>query len=83
MAGTAVDGEIGAATIEGGTYAVGRFDLGDQEYPQAWFAVVGGWLPESGYQPDDRLCFERYLSDGSQHPGGRCAVEICVPVRPL
>jgi AraC family transcriptional regulator len=42
-----------------------------------------GWLPESGYQPADGPCFERYLNDPAQHPEGKHIVEIGLPVKPL
>ena len=45
--------------------------------------VFGGWLPESGYQPDDRLCYEIYQNDPKEHPEGIHIVDICVPVKPL
>ena len=56
---TPADGEIGRMRLEGGPCAVARFELGEKDYGSAWFAVAGGWLPESGYEPDDRLPFER------------------------
>ncbi len=80
---TAVDGEVSAATIEGGKYAVGCFELLPTEYEEAWATLLGHWLPQSGYQCDDKPCYERYLNDPKQHPEGRCVVEICVPVKPL
>ncbi len=79
---TPVDGEIGMMTIEGGKYAVAHFELLPAEHMDAWNAVYGDWLPASGYQPDDRLCFERYPVDAVT-PEGRHIVDICVPVRPL
>lgn len=27
----------------------------------AWSWLYGVWPPESGYQPDDRLCYETYI----------------------
>ncbi|HTP25877.1 MAG TPA: AraC family transcriptional regulator [Anaeromyxobacteraceae bacterium] len=77
------DGEIGRTTLPAGKYAVARFELRQDEYPEAWRLVMGGWFPESGYQPDDRPCFELYLNDPKQHPEGKSVVEICVPVRPM
>ncbi len=44
---------------------------------------MGVWLPSSGYQPDDRQCFEMYLNDPEQHPQKKHLVEIWEPVRPL
>ncbi len=80
---TEVDGEVGKTTIPGGKFAVARFELADDEYEEAWNVVMGGWLPESGYQPDDRRCYELYQNDPKQHPENKCIVDICVPVKPL
>jgi AraC family transcriptional regulator len=81
--GTLVDGEIGSMTLAGGRYAMGRFELGEKDYARAWHALMGGWLPESGFEPDDRPCFELYHNDCSSHPEGKSVVDICIPVRPL
>jgi AraC family transcriptional regulator len=78
---TEVQGEVGKMTLPGGQYAAARFELGPADYGAAWEAVYGGWLPESGYQPDDRPAFELY--HGQPGPDGKHAVEICVPVKPL
>ena len=80
---TQAEGEVGRTTLPAGKYAVAHFELGEHEYSEAWKAVMGGWLPESGYQPDDRPCFELYLNDPKQHPQGKAIVDICVPVRPM
>jgi len=80
---TSVDGEIGSMTIPGGKFAVGRFELANDEYEDAWNIVFGTWLPESGYQPDDRLCYELYQNDPKDHPENKCIVDICIPVKPL
>ncbi|MEL6349668.1 MAG: GyrI-like domain-containing protein [Myxococcota bacterium] len=80
---TPVDGEIGRMTLEGGATAVARFEISGDQYGAAWQAVYAGWLPESGYQPDDRLPYEVYLNDPNAHPQKRHQIEICVPVRPL
>ena len=47
-------------------------------------ALYRSWLPGSGYEPDDRPCFEIYRARVSVEgtPGAfRC--ELCMPVRPL
>jgi AraC family transcriptional regulator len=80
---TEVEGEVGKMTVADGKYAVARFEVKGEEFQQAWDAVYGGWLPESGYQPDDGPCYEIYHNDPKQHPEGKCIVDICVPVRPL
>jgi AraC family transcriptional regulator len=81
--GVKVDGEVGKSTIAAGKYAIAHFEIKSDQYSDAWSAIYGGWLPESGYQPDDRPCFELYLNDASQHPEGKCIVDIYVPVKPL
>lgn len=80
---TVVDGEVGQMKVPGGKFAVAHFELDTDQYAAAWAALMGGWLPESGYQPDDRLCYEWYRNDPKQHPEGKCVVDICVPVKPL
>lgn len=76
-----VDGEVGAMVLDGGTYAIGRFLLGEKDYANAWFAMMGAWMPESGYEPDDRACFEWFHHDCAESEDQRHAVDICVPVR--
>lgn len=82
-ADTAVDGEIGKMVLPAGKYAMARFELSDDEYQEAWDWVYSTWLPESGYQPDDRPCFEMYHNDPKTHPEGKSIVDICVGVKPL
>ncbi len=85
---TDVSGDVGELTLDAGTYAEARFVVDASEFGGAWVWLYGTWLPESGYQPDDRLCFERYPDtepdaeiDGTT--GRTFAVDICIPVRPL
>jgi AraC family transcriptional regulator len=78
---TRAAGDIGRMHLAGGTAAVGHFELGDRDYPQAWRAMMG-WLLDSGYEPDDRLPSERYFLGRPAAPGKEY-VDICLPVRPL
>lgn len=80
---TPVDGEIGRMTLAGGAYAFARFELDVEQYGEAWDAVFSGWLPESGFQPTDGVCYEQYHNDANEHPEHKCDVSICVPVKPL
>ncbi len=83
-ADTRVDGEIGKMTVPGGKFAVAGFELeSSNEYEEAWNMVFGKWLPGSGFQPDDRLCYEIYHNDPKEHPKGHHIVDICIPVKPL
>ena len=78
---TKVDGKVGKMEVPAGTYAVGRFEVGETEFGQAWEWLYGTWLPQSGYQPDDGPCFEVYPEQTK--PGEKFKVDLCVPVKPL
>jgi len=80
---TEVAGEVGKMTVPGGSFAVARFEIDPDRYGEAWNAIFNAWLPESGFQPDDRLCYELYQNDPNQHPEHKHIFDICVPVRPL
>ncbi len=80
---TKVEGEIGKMNIPGGLFAVGRAEIAPGEFGEAWDAMVRDWLPESGYQPDDRVCYELYLNEPKNHPEGKFILDICEPIRPL
>jgi len=80
---TPVEGEIGAGEIPAGKYAVATCAIRVDQYGAAWQALMGGWFPGSGWQPDDGPCFEVYLNDPGQHPQSLHEIEIWEPVRPL
>jgi AraC family transcriptional regulator len=77
---TQVNGEIGKMTIPGGKYALSRFVLAKDEFMQAWDWLYGTWLPQSGYQPDDKPCFELFPEEPKD---GKYTVDIYAPVKPL
>nr|NQU90250.1 AraC family transcriptional regulator [Bacteroidota bacterium] len=80
---TRVDGELGTMKVAGGKYACGRFEINDQEFQGAWEAMMGGWLPESGYQCADALPYELYHNNHLDHPEKKHILDICIPVKPL
>ena len=77
------DGEIGIRDIPAGRYAVMRTEVTADEIHGAWEELINGWMPESGFQPDDRPCYEIYLNNPKEHPEGKFIMDICEPVRPL
>ena len=81
--GTVASGEVNLLEIPAGRWALLRFELDTTEYGAAWNYVMGKWLPQSGYQCDDRPHYESYLNDPKTHPQGKCVTEICIPVKPL
>ena len=79
--GTQPDSDIGVMMLDGGMFAVARFEIDPSEYGAAWKWVMGTWLPESGYQPDDRHCFELYLNDPGSTAPDNLLTEICIPLK--
>lgn len=79
---TPAEGEIGRMELAGGRYAMARIAIQPQQYEAAWQALMS-WLPESGFQPDDRPAMEIYRNDPKQDPEGRHILDLCMPVRPL
>ena len=79
-ADTKVEGEVGKMEIEAAKYVIARFELSAQDFQQAWDWVYGEWFPTSGYQPDDKQCFEMYPEEPKD---GKFIVDICVPVKPM
>jgi len=75
-----VDGNLGKMTIQKGKYVVARFMVRADEIKKSWDWLMGFWFPMSGYQPDDKVCFEQY-HDASVD--GTFTIDICVPVKRL
>jgi len=70
--------------VPGGTYAVAEFVGTARDIVDAWQSVFASWLPGSGYQPDDRPCYELYRGDPMVDPKARMfRCDLCLPVRPL
>lgn len=80
---TQVGGEIGKMIVPGGKYAVAHFIISAEEFRPAWDFIWSDWFPKSGYQPDERPCFEVYMNNPDEHPEHKTIVDIYVPVKPL
>lgn len=77
-----VEGEIGKSIIPSGKYAVGRFEIKETEFEQAWNTMCA-WLTESGYQPSNSPTYEYYHNDYSEDAEHKFIVDICIPIKPL
>jgi len=80
----AADRWVNVMDVAGGKYAVAEFVGTALTIADTWDHVFSAWLPQSGWQPDDRPCVEVYRGnpDVKGQPGVfRC--ELCLPVRPL
>jgi AraC family transcriptional regulator len=70
--------------VAGGKYAVTEFVGTAHEIVGVWDGVFGSWLPGSGYQPDDRPCFEIYRGNPTVDANTRrFRCDLALPVRPL
>jgi AraC family transcriptional regulator len=80
----APDRWVNVTDVPAGRHAVAGFIGTAHEIEAAWDRVFGAWLPGSGYEPDDRPCYELYGDDPSvDGKGRRFRCELCLPVRPL
>jgi len=75
---------VNVTEIPKNKYAVWEFTGTAHDIQAAWDRVFSAWLPNSGYQPDDRPCFEVYrggLDVDAKAGIFRC--ELCLPVKAL
>lgn len=76
-------GDIGVQQFDGGRYASMPFKGTTADIHGAWMRVFGEWLPQSGWQSDERPALERYGADLAMDCAtGVFECELCVPVRP-
>lgn len=85
--GTEGQGEVGVYDLPGGDYAVyrveGSYAAINKDLEKAWHDLMAIWFPESGFQPDDRPCFEIYRETEEEMNAGKYIADLCEPVRPL
>lgn len=80
---TETKGEICSMIISGGKFAVAHFEINKDQFGEAWDILCRDWLPESGYAPDDRFCYEVYNNDQREHPEKKFIIDIYFPIKPL
>lgn len=75
---------VNVMDVPGGKYAVSEFVGTAHEVGGAWEALYRSWLPGSGFEPDDRACFEIYRGNPSVAAArGAFRCDLCLPVRPM
>jgi len=79
--GTEVPKDMFFLDLPGGEYAVGSFELAEDEFGRAWGYLLGEWIPENGLVPGEGYSFEEKKNDSDLHPGKKHLVDICIPVR--
>jgi len=78
------DRNVNIAEIASGRYAISDFEGTADDIEEAWLCTFGVWLPDSGFEPDDKPCLELYRGATAVDPRiGPFECELCLPVRPL
>ncbi len=72
------ESNINENKLPGGRYAVYQVKHTAADIGNAWNDIFSVWLPDSGYQIDDRPIFERYAGTMEE-----VTCEICIPVKAL
>ena len=74
---------VNVKELPGGRYGVSRYSGTARRISRAWDALYRSWLPDSGYEPDDRPCLELYRGTPQVGRPAILRADLCVPVRPL
>ena len=74
---------VNLVEVEGGKYAMSRFEGTATQIGRHYDQFFGQWLPQSGFQPDNRLIFELYTGEFFDECTGNVICDVCLPVRPL
>ena len=76
------DNGVNVTDVTGGKYATLPFTGTATEIGAAYDRLFA-WLPQSGYTPEHRPCFELYTGEPYNPTTGTFTCDICLPVRPL
>ncbi|KQX20509.1 AraC family transcriptional regulator [Variovorax sp. Root434] len=76
------DAEIELLDIPGGLYAVHSLAGPYTRINAAVHALYTLWLPDSGYEPDDRPALEHYLNSPRQVAPAALRTDLLIPIRP-
>ena len=80
----AADRWVTVTDVPSGRYAVAGFTGTADVIGAARDRLFSAWLSGSGYEPDDRSCYELYRGNPTvDAKPGRFRCELCLPVRPL
>jgi AraC family transcriptional regulator len=80
--GFAADGQVNLATTPAGKYARIHFAGTVHEIAKPWHDLYG-WLPGSGFQPEDRPGFEVYRGEAVDWKTGIFTCDIYMAIKPL
>ena len=75
--------KLGVMKMLGGLYAIGRFSIQREQFPDAWDYMYQQWLIASDYVPRDACPFEVYLNNPMEEIDQHIEVDIYMPIEPI
>jgi AraC family transcriptional regulator len=75
--------KLGVMKIEGGLYAIGRFEIQQEQFQDAWDFMYQQWLIASNYVPRDACPFELYLNNPIEEKDHHIEVDIYMPIESI
>jgi len=76
-------GVLGRMKLEGGLYAVGHFQIQQEQFSNVWDYMYQEWLTYSGYVPRNSYPFEVYRNNPDDDESHIIEVDIYVPIEPI
>lgn len=73
--------EIRFKELAGGEYALYPFYDTIDKLAIAYQSLFGQWLPDSGYDADDRPCLEFCMNNPAEDKEGKAKVDLYIPIR--
>jgi len=73
------EADVEAVTFTTQKCIVANFEIGMEEFEQAWTSVFM-WMNENGHTKADKQPYEIYHTDFNEHPEKKCIVDMCVPI---
>lgn len=78
-----VHDDIEMMNIAAGTYALYTLTGAYTQIDSVMTVLYGNWLPQSGYEPDDRPALECYLNSPIDTPQEKLLTELLLPIRTI
>ncbi|MBN1648262.1 MAG: AraC family transcriptional regulator [Spirochaetales bacterium] len=75
------DNGVNYGTIPAGKYAVYHFYDTIEKLAIVFKSLFREWLPQSGYEFDDRPCLEINLNNPADDPEHKGRTDVCIPVK--
>lgn len=74
-------GNVGVKVISGGKYAIFKYKGPYTNLEQIYNYIFKNWLPASGYELEDRPCFEKYVNNPEKNKPENYKTHIYVPLK--